>query len=172
MNLARGAIILTICALAGCSSGDGTLRYFSDSGGGPEEFNIVPSKELEQPEDYAALPAPTPGGSNRVDQQPLGDAVAVLGGRPSALEDQGGQHRRWRTGHLCVARPGVDPQIRPTLAAEDEEFRRRKAMFNNLRPFKLDQYYRAYEDQSIDPRNVAKYYVSRGVPVPSYPPLN
>ncbi|MBY5972434.1 DUF3035 domain-containing protein [Pseudooceanicola marinus] len=171
MNLARGAIILTICALAGCSSGDGTLRYFSDSGGGPEEFNIVPSKELEQPEDYAALPAPTPGGSNRVDQQPLGDAVAVLGGRPSALEDQGVSTA---DGALVTyaSRAGVDPQIRPTLAAEDEEFRRRKAMFNNLRPFKLDQYYRAYEDQSIDPRNVAQYYVRRGVPVPSYPPVD
>ncbi|MGI3166539.1 DUF3035 domain-containing protein [Pseudooceanicola sp. 200-1SW] len=170
MNLPRGAILLTVCALAACGNSAGKLRYFSDTGGGPEEFNIVPTKELEQPADYAALPEPTPGGQNLVDPQPLGDAVAVLGGRASALQDQGVSGA---DGALVTyaSRAGVDPQIRPTLAAEDEEFRRRKAMFNNLRPFKLDQYYRAYEDQSIDPRQMARYYTQRGIPVPSYPPV-
>ena len=28
----------------------------------PDEFTVLPSKPLEAPEDYAALPTPTPGG--------------------------------------------------------------------------------------------------------------
>ncbi|PJE27777.1 Beta-barrel assembly machine subunit BamF [Pseudooceanicola antarcticus] len=171
MNLARGAIVLSICALAACSQGDGKLRYFASSGGGPEEFDVVPTKELQTPASYAELPAPTPGGSNLADPRPLGDAVAALGGRASALEDQGVASA---DGALVTyaARAGVDPAIRATLAAEDEDFRRRRARFGNLRPFKLDQYYRAYEDQAIDPRLVARYWTGRGYTVPSYPPAD
>ncbi|MBR9765886.1 MAG: DUF3035 domain-containing protein [Rhodobacteraceae bacterium] len=171
MNLARGAIVLSICALAACGKGDGTLRYFAASGAGPEEFDVVPTKQLETPASYAELPTPTPGGSNLVDPRPKGDAVAALGGRPSALEDNGVGAA---DGGLVsyASRAGVDPQIRATLAEEDADFRRRRARFNNLRPFKLDQYYRAYEEQSLDPRLVAQQWVRRGIPVPSYPPVN
>lgn len=171
MNLARGAIVLTICALAGCSQGDGTLRHFASTGAGPEEFDVVPTKQLEAPASYAELPAPTPGGRNLVDSQPLGDAVAALGGRASALEDQGVAAS---DGALVsyASRAGVDPAIRATLAAEDEDFRRRRARFNNLRPFKLDQYYRVYEEQALDPRLVSEVWISRGYAVPSYPPVN
>lgn len=171
MNVARGAILLTVFTLAACGNGDGKLRHFADQGGGPEEFNVVPTRQLETPQNLSELPVPTPGGSNLADQQPLGDAVAALGGRAGALEDNGVGAS---DGALVTyaARAGVDPQIRPELAEEDAEFRRKKARFGGLRPFKLDQYYEAYKDQSLDPRAVAAYYIKRGIPVPSYPPLD
>lgn len=168
MKLARGALVLSICALAACGNGNGKLRHFAQAGNGPEEFDVVPSKGLEAPESYASLPEPTPEGRNLADPRPREDAVAALGGSPAALGDT---RVGTSDGALVdyAARGGIDPAIRDRLAEEDAEFRRRRARANSLRPFKLDQYYRAYEDQSIDPRAVARSFSQRGVPVPSFP---
>ena len=72
------AVLLTFCVLAlgACESSGKLMTLASDDG--PEEFAIVPSKPLELPPDLAALPAPTPGGSNITDQNPDADAVAAL----------------------------------------------------------------------------------------------
>ena len=71
----------SVLALSACA-GDGRLmNLVSDDG--PEEFAILPTKPLELPPDLAALPDPTPGGSNITDQTPDADAVAALGGNPA-----------------------------------------------------------------------------------------
>ena len=71
-------------ALSGCANVG--LRDLRSNGDGPDEFMILPNKPLQQPDDFAALPAPTPGGANRVDQEPLVDATAALGGNAARLE--------------------------------------------------------------------------------------
>ena len=90
-RVALPLILIACTALAGCGGVDRdiTLRKIRNTSNGPEEFTIVPGKPLEAPPNFVELPAPTPGGSNRTDQQPIADAVAALGGRPGALNDSG-----------------------------------------------------------------------------------
>lgn len=83
MRAARGAgagAALAMLLLAGCGGGEPQLMNLRSTGPGPDEFGIMPVKPLEIPETIAALPAPTPGGANLADPNPLGDAVAALGG--------------------------------------------------------------------------------------------
>ncbi|QPM91647.1 DUF3035 domain-containing protein [Pseudooceanicola algae] len=159
---------VVIGALAACSSED-TLRSFRDTSPGPEEFNVVPTKPLQTPENLASLPVPTPGGSNRVDPTPKADAVAALGGNAAALNSTAVPSS---DGALLsyAGRAGVDPSIRASLAAEDAEFRRKEARWTSLNPFNIDRYYRAYEDQTLQPRDVAEAYRRAGYDTPSYPP--
>lgn len=170
MARARNLVIgcMTLGLLAACGS-DERLRSFRNTSPGPEEFNVSPTKPLEAPTNMASLPVPTPGGANRVDQNPKADAVAALGGSAAALS---------RTGVPAsdnalvnyAGRAGLDPSIRPVLAAEDAEFRRREASWTALNPFNIDRYYRAYKDQAIEPREVADAFRRAGVKTPAYPP--
>ena len=74
-----GVIILVLATgLAGCSSKG--LRNLRSTGEGPDEFKILPTKPLTMPENYAQLPPPVPGGSNLVDRDPKGEAVAAIVG--------------------------------------------------------------------------------------------
>jgi hypothetical protein len=170
-RVALPLILIACTALAGCGGVDRdiTLRKIRNTSNGPEEFTIVPGKPLEAPPNFVELPAPTPGGSNRTDQQPIADAVAALGGRPGALNDSGISAA---DGALvtAAARRGVDPSIRPTLAAEDEQFRRRKSRANQFRIFGGDEYYRAYRNESLDPLATQRIWRSAGAPTPSAPP--
>ena len=65
------------------------------------------------------LPPPTPGGVNRTDPDPEGDAIRALGGNPERAARASGDVITY------ASRFGVSPDIRGTLAAEDLEFRRR-----------------------------------------------
>lgn len=135
----------------------------------PDEFGILPTKPLEAPADYTALPAPTPGGANRVDPAPHADAVAALGGNPAALA---------RTGIPAAdgalfrhaARYGTTPGIRPELAAADLEYRRANDGRLLERVFNVNVYFRAYRAQSLDQYAELERFRRLGVRTPAAPP--
>ena len=77
--------IAAALALSACGEREPQLYNLRSDSGGPDEFAILPTKPLEMPEDMAALPDPTPGGSNRADATPEADAYAALGGNPEAV---------------------------------------------------------------------------------------
>lgn len=170
MRGALGTIIIlgTMLTLSGCA--DRGLRDLSSSGTGPDEFMIMPAKPLTQPKDYDVLPAPTPGARNLTDQNPRGDAVATVGGRPAALE---------RTGEIPAAdgalvnyagRNGVPTDIRQTLAEQDAQFRKRQGRLTRIRLFQVDRYNQAYRRQALNPFSVSRQNAVRGVSTPTHPP--
>lgn len=142
-------IAVTAGLLSGCARGEKTPDLMNVRSDGPDEFALLPNKPIQVPEDLAALPAPTPGGANRVDPTPHADAITALGGNPSRLEETGIP----RSDSALVAqttRFGTSPAIRETLAAEDLEFRRRNDGRLLERLFNVNIYYSAYEEQSLD----------------------
>ena len=147
LTILAAAMALGACGLAEREPRLHDLRTFS---GEPEEFSITPRKPLVAPEDTASLPAPTPGGTNRTDQTPLQDAVAALGGNPARMADTGGVPRGDGARINSASRNGRDSAIRDKLASEDLEYRKRRSLFTwSIVP--TDEYYRAYERQSLDP---------------------
>jgi hypothetical protein len=107
---------LRACA---CSAGTPQLMNLRNNEEGPDEFAVLPTAPLEMPENMASLPEPTPGARNRVDPDPERDAIAALGGNTARTSGAGSDLVSYAT------RFGVSGDIRPVLAAEDEEFRRR-----------------------------------------------
>lgn len=173
-RLALPLILICCTALSACGGlrdpdKPRVLHKVRNTSNGPDEFTIVPGKPLEAPASFVELPEPTPGGANRTDQTPEADAVAALGGNPAALEDRGVGAS---DGALvtAAARRGVDPNIRTTLAEEDEAFRLRKWRFARFRIFGGDEYYRAYERQNLDRRATERLWRRAGAPTPSSPP--
>lgn len=163
----RPGLIALTCLLAACSGGEGPdLMILSNSGGGPDEFRIVPSKPLAEPPDASVLPPPAPGATNRADATPQADAIAALGGRPEAAS---GTVR----GSDIVAytgRFGRDPAIRQTLAAEDLAFRRRNDGLFLERLFNLNLYFEAYRSQHLDQQGELERFRRAGIPTPAAPP--
>ncbi len=159
-----------VLLLAGCA-GDAPvqlkdLRSFT---GGPDEFLVLPSKPLEEPPSFTALPTPTPGGGNLTDQNPKGDAVAALGGRPERLADTGVAAQ---DGALVAAasRNGVTSGVRATLATEDEAFRRRQSRLTNIRIVRTDRYNQVYRNQSLKPYDELGRWRRAGAVTPAAPP--
>lgn len=147
-----GLGILAVAALSACSINDEEpiLMNIRSTTSGPDEFAILPAKPLVIPEDLAALPPPTPGGTNRTDATPQADAIAALGGRPERLTPSG-QIPSSDAGLVGYStRYGRTAGIRDALAAEDLEFRQA----NNGRLleqwFNVNTYFDAYEDLSLD----------------------
>jgi hypothetical protein len=171
MTMPRIVMILLILGLAACGSKDKDvqLRKIKHEGNGPDEFSIIPSKPLEAPEDFAILPAPTPGGSNRTDQNPRGDGIAALGGNPGALVAAGISSA---DGALInhTSRFGANPGIRQTLRQEDQETRRRHGKVNILNIGPNDDYTNAYRKQWLDSYAEYERLRRKGVTVPSAPP--
>ena len=159
--IAAVLIALTLSACGGDT--EPNLMNLRSNTNGPDEFGILPMKPLEMPTDLAALPEPTPDGTNLVDPNPMGDAIAVLGGKQGAGSSDGALVS-------YVSRGGVTPDIRATLAAEDLEYRRR----NNGRPlerwFKNTVYFQAYARMSLDQLAELARWRAAGVPTPSAPP--
>jgi hypothetical protein len=135
----------------------------------PDEFGILPTKPLEVPESYAALPEPTPGGRNRVDPTPHADAVAALGGNPAALNSTGIPASDGAL-YNHVTRSGVTPAIRQTLAAEDLEYRRKNDGRLLERWFNVNVYYKAYRPMSLDQHVELERWRLAGARTPSAPP--
>lgn len=154
--------------LAGCSHD--TLHDLRTNEPGPDEFSVLPSKPLTAPENYAALPAPTPGGSNKTDQQPLLEAVAALGGRPSAMEESNGASAN--DGGLVnyVSRFGVPSGVRQTVATEDKAFRKRRGRFLNFKLVKQDRYNDVYKRQVLDQKKELWRWRRAGASTPTAPP--
>ena len=172
MRLPHGMILVAILAISACSErqGDLNLRNLRTPGAGPDEFSVMPGKPLEMPDQLASLPQPMPGGANLTDQNPLADGVAALGGRPGALVAQ----RPAASDTALVqhaARNGLSGDIRMTLAAEDEEFRRRRSRLTQFRLFRdVDRYHEVYSGEMTDPTAELRRFRRLGVATPSAPP--
>lgn len=168
----RTALLLAAAlSVAACASRDADPRLLNIRSGtdGPDEFAILPPKPLEPPRDYASLPLPTPGGANRTDPTPQADAVAALGGRPSALSAPGiPAADQAILNH--AGRNGVDPGIRGQLAAEDVEFRQGKRPALLERLFKVNTYFRAYRPQELDQYRELERMRQAGIRTPAAPP--
>jgi hypothetical protein len=158
--------------LAACGSRDIRLHDLDGSStDGPEEFAVLPVKSLQQPDDFTTLPTPTPGGANLTDPTPKQDGLAALGGRPSRLGSADGAIPA--TDAALVrhsARFGGQAGIRETLAAEDEDFRRRQSRFTKLRVVRTDRYILAYRRLALDPYAEVARWRRAGAQVPSAPP--
>lgn len=160
--------LATAFALAGCG-GDGKLMTIEQSGDGPDEFAILPTKPLSMPQDLAALPPPTPGAGNITDPTPVADAVASLGGNPALLASRGiGGADAALVAH--TGRLGRDGNIRAVTAAEDQEFRSR----HGRRPLEIlartNVYMRAYRPMTTNPYQENERFRQAGSRTPSAPP--
>lgn len=170
------ARIVTVCVaaatfgLGGCA--DKGLRTLKQPSDGPDEFLVTPTKPLEQPKDYAFLPAPTPGSGNRVDQKPNQDAVASVGGNPAGLDPNAPIPGSDAALVTAVSRGGVQPDIRQSLAEEDAKFRKRQSRLSSIKLFRVDRYEQAYRREALDPYEIAVPYRRAGLPTPSSPPYD
>lgn len=166
----KAGLIMIGAAFGLAACGEPSLRNLQNPGDGPDEFIVVPVLPLQQPEDTTTLPKPTPGGSNRSDQQPSSDAAIALGGQ---LGSPNAPIPSVESGLVSYAqRNGVDPSIRAKLAEEDAAFRKRQGRFTQIRIIREDIYERAYRRQALNPFTVANSYRRAGIPVPSAPPGN
>ncbi|GAB5432722.1 MAG: DUF3035 domain-containing protein [Epibacterium sp.] len=165
MRFVTAPIILSSILLLGACANK-PLHDLDARRNSPDEFLVLPSKPLEQPESYAALPEPTPGGSNRTDRNPQAEAIVALGGRPSGA----GIPASEGTLVAAASRYGVEGDIRETLTAEDTKRRKRAGILANIKLFPVDRYAETYEDDALDPQRVSAAYRRAGVPTPSSPP--
>lgn len=157
-----GAAVLLLSACGG--SGEPRLMNLRQEGNGPDEFAILPPKPLVLPTDLAALPEPTPGGSNITDPTPREDAIVALGGRVGA--GAGGD-----VGLLShTGRYGRAGDIRAVTAAEDLEFRRDNKGRILERLLNVTVYYKAYREQSLDQHAELARWRRAGARTPSAPP--
>lgn len=168
MTVARKRLVLGMLALVMLSACGGkravTLR---DSG--PDEFSVLPSRPLELPEDYAALPEPLRGAPNRADPRPRADAVAALGGNPAELSPDGVAPAD--QGVVSAAsRYGVDPGIRGVLAAEDQNARPRKQRRRRVMSRSLRAKRKAYRKMALDAYAENERFRRLGIGTPSAPP--
>lgn len=155
-----------ILTLAACSSDDGLLNIKKEPGEGPDEFAVLPTKPLQMPKDMAALPNPTPGGTNLTDPTPEIDVASALGGNAAVLS------RASTDGALLnhARRFGVGQNIRPELAAADLEFRRNNRGLLLERAFNVNVYFRAYEFMELDQYAELERLRRSGVRTPAVPP--
>jgi hypothetical protein len=160
-----GAVLL----LSACAPETPELMNLRSSTGGPDEFAILPPKSLELPENLAALPPPTPGGSNLTDRDPAGDAILALGGKPST---PGEGYPAADAGLVAFANRFGTPSsnIRAQLAAEDLEWRRTHQGLLLQRWFNLNVYYQAYLPLALNPYAELQVWRAAGVATPSAPP--
>jgi hypothetical protein len=162
-------VALALTVVVACAPEEPKLLNLKADNTGPDEFMILPSKPLESPEDFEALPEPTPGGTNRTDPTPEADAVAALGGKPERLERNG-----LRSGEAALvnhaSRYGRNGEIRDVLAAEDLEFRRRNNGRLLERLFNVSVYFKAYAAQSLDQYYELERLRRAGIWTPAVPP--
>lgn len=161
--------LLAVLAVAGCSRGEvPKLLNLGQTGEGPDEFAILPTKPLQAPESFSELPAPTPGGVNRVDATPTADAIAALGGNPNA------RSRGVSAGDAGLvayaSRQGRSATIRQELAAADVELRKRNRTRVLERLFNVNVYFKAYRPQSLDKYAELERFRQLGVRTPAAPP--
>lgn len=163
-------VLLVVASVSACSRNkEPRLLNIKSSTQGPDEFSILPSKPLQQPESFAELPTPTPGGANRVDPSPNEDAIAALGGNP-AVVSRGGIPAGDAGLVNHASRFGRSGGIRQQLAAEDLEFRRRKDGRVLERLFNVNVYFRAYRVQSLNQYAELERFRRLGVRTPAAPP--
>lgn len=171
MRIPLGLIIVIVSVgLAGCARKP--LHDLRNNSEGPDEFMVLPVKPLTAPTDYDVLPAPTPGGSNLVDQNPGADAIAALGGRASAATASGGVPSSDGALVASASRYGVPSNTRATLAAEDAEFRRRQGRMTSIKLFPVDRYSQIYRREIMNAYDANTAFRRAGVETPTAPPAN
>lgn len=160
--------LIGVVAISGCAQKQ--LRDIRATGTGPDEFLVLPPKPLTAPADYTSLPTPTPGGANITDATPQSDAIAALGGRPSALA--AGQSIPASDAGLLAAssRYGVEANVRETLAAEDAALLKRKRRGGRIKLVPVDRYAQIYAKQTLEPYAANEAFRRAGVATPSAPP--
>jgi hypothetical protein len=156
--------------LAGCESNPvfGKNGNFRLKDAGPDEFAVLPTKELEKPEDYETLPEPTLGSKNRVDLTPKRDAVVALGGKAEHFDsDRIGAGEQGLV--TAASRFGVTADIREQLAAEDETYRHknRARLIQKWYPDAL--YLKRHKEQSLNAYDELKRLRAMGIRTPSAP---
>lgn len=164
------AVLVAAALVSACSRDrDPELMNVRSNTTSPDEFAILPTKPLQPPPDYAALPPPTPGGTNLVDPTPHADAVAALGGNPAAL-GRGGVAPADTALFAHATRFGIAPGIRQELAAADLNYRRENDGRLLERVFSVNVYFRAYEPMSLDQHRELERWRLAGARTPSAPP--
>jgi hypothetical protein len=167
LGIAFAAVLLL--SACGGDDKDPILMNLRASGSGPDEFAILPTKPLQMPEDLAALPEPTPGGTNLTDPTPDEDVAAALGGNAARLKTNGIPAG---DGALVnyAARFGRDGTIRTQLAAEDLDYRRKNDGRLLERVFNVNVYYKAYAPMSLDQEAELERWRKLGLRTPAAPP--
>lgn len=160
--------ILAVAALTACSTGKRSLHDVRSTTGGPDEFSVMPVAPLEIPETLD-LPTPTLGGINRVDPTPKADAIAALGGQPSAV-NAGGIPVADGALVAAASRKGTQSDIRAVLAAEDARFRQGRNRFNPFAAIQTERYFKAYARYALDAYAELQRFRNLGVATPSAPP--
>jgi hypothetical protein len=170
MKLSLPLAGLCLILLTACAGGGDRLHRLDSGLVGPDDFSALPSLPIELPPS-TALPPPTPGGSNRTDRNPAGEAIAALGGSPSAAF-AGGLPTSDQALLAFAGRNGTDPAIRQTLASEDAALRNRATLGGSFNLLGNDRYFPAYASQALDAYAELARLRSTGVRVPSAPPGN
>jgi hypothetical protein len=161
-----------IVVLAGCEENPvfGKNGNFRLKDAGPDEFSVLPTKELVMPEDFATLPEPTLGSKNRADVEPQHDAVTVLGGKPELLDSEligAGEQPLI----AAASRFGLTSDIRTVLAEEDKAYRKKhKARFYDRWFFSDEAYLRRLKSQSLEPYDELPKLRAQGIRTPTAPP--
>lgn len=164
----KTGLALVVCAtLSACAEKDPILMNVRSST--PDEFSIMPNKPLEAPEDYEALPEPTPNGTNRAAVNPFADAVVALGGDAERLEP-GRTNAGEGTLIAHAARYGAPANIREELAEEDLEYRRKNNGRLLERLFNVNVYFKSYSPQALDQQLELDRVRAAGAITPSAPP--
>ncbi|RMH40280.1 MAG: DUF3035 domain-containing protein [Alphaproteobacteria bacterium] len=172
MRAMTGLALVAAMALSACSSAETEprLMHLRSATQGPDEFSILPTKPLEMPTDFAALPAPTPGGRNRADRDPDAEIATALGGRPAAT--RGAVPAADRAIVAQATRFGLQEGIRATLAAEDLAWRRAHDGRLLERVFRVNVYFRAYAPMALDKYAELDRWRRAGVKTVAAPPQN
>jgi hypothetical protein len=160
-------VILSACGGEPVLGKNGNFRL---KDAGPDEFAVLPTKELVFPEDYATLPEPTLGSRSRAEITPQRDAIAALGGKPEQLDSD-----RIGSGEqpliTAASRFGVSSDIRETLAVEGKAYsKRNRARFYDKWFYNDKAYLKRYKAQSLDAHNELSRLRSIGVRTPSTGP--
>ena len=161
----RIAACLLCLALAACSDEPPDLLTLTSDG--PDEFAVMPGRELELPPSYQDLPEP--GGPSRTTIDPRADAILALGGDPSR-RSAGAVPAADGPLVAQVGRFGVEDGIREQLATEDLAFRQRNDARLLERLFGTNIYFKAYRSQTLDQYGELERFRQQGVATVAAPP--
>ncbi len=162
-----GGASAVILLLAACSSDSGLMNISPGDTDGPDEFGVLPTAPLERPAEGGELPRPDPGGPNRADPDPRGDAAVALGG---ARGSAGGVPSSDGALVQHAARQGSEEDIRARLAAEDEQYRQRNRGRLLERITNRNTYYQAYAPMTLDSRAELERWRAAEARTPGAPP--
>ena len=157
MKIAGLKIITTVAlvgALAGCDNSQGIGRFIAgepNADSGPDEFGIVPTKPLELPDDFAALPEPTPAGATlRIHTQRKTPSQRSVAGQNGLIARALAQEKP-----RCWLRLNAMARLRifrTVLAEEDKEFRKQNGPKLLERWFNVNTYLKSYDDETLPAR--------------------